>query len=132
VIGDWTARQITGQVFDHIRRVAFAVGWALDENISVDRFELVQPLAPLIRIVQKCDRASDLDLALVDQSFQASEVVFSKLAAQFNIVGQVRFLAATMLGVLGDVPAVAFSRRARSGNQGVNVRMMIKLLVPSV
>lgn len=103
-----------------------------DEHIPVDCLQRIEPLLSLARVIQELHAAAQLELALPQQSLEAAQVHFTELSAEFNIVYQVSLASATVLRMLGSQPTLAIERRTGSGDQCVQVRMMLKLLVSGV
>ena len=91
-----------------------------------------EPGLPLLRVVEELHLATDLELSLTEQSPQGFEVSVAKRTAQLPVISQIRFLAAAMLGMPGDLPALAVQSRTGPGDQGVKMRMMLQLLVSRV
>ena len=131
-IGDRAAGQVSRQILDHLCRMALAEGRPLDEHVPVNRFQFPEPGLPLLRVVEELHFATDLELSLAEQSPQGFEVSVAKRTPQLPVISQIRFLAAAMLGMPGDLPTLAVQSRTGPGDQGVKMRMMLQLLVSCV
>ena len=131
-IADWSAGQVACQILDDLAWLTLPVGWALNENVPVHRFEFLQPSLSLSGVVQEVDSATQLEFPLGQQAAKRPDVVLAEGLAQLHVVGQVRFLAASMLRMSRGLPAATVGCRSASGYQCVKVRVVLELLVPRV
>ena len=131
-IADWSAGQVACQILDDLAWLTLPVGWALNENVPVHRFEFLQPSLSLSGVVQEVDSATQLEFPLGQQAAKRPDVVLAEGLAQLHVVGQIGFLAASMLRMSRGLPAATVGCRSASGYQCVKVRMVLELLVPRV
>ncbi len=131
-VRDGAAGHVRRQVFQHVRRLAPAVGRPFHENVPIGSTEFVEPHFPLRRILQRLPLALQPQLATAYQSPEAVDEVLAKALSQLGVVYQERFPATRLSRVAAVDPLLAVERRPPAGNQGVNVRMVAQPLVPSV
>ncbi len=131
-VGDRTAGQVTCQVLHDLCGIAFALGWALDKNVPIGLLKFVEPLLSLADVFEKLNASTQLQLSFTKQLFQSTNVVTPKRSPKFDVVAQVRFAATSMFGMTSDFPLAAVDGWPRSGDQRVDVRVMLELLVSGV
>ena len=67
-VRDWAARQVTGQVFDHIGGITLPRWRAFDEHVPIDRCQFCLELLSELGVAQKFNTPTKLELAFLKHS----------------------------------------------------------------
>ena len=111
--------------------VALPLGGPFYKNIPVRSLELLAPSLEFSGVAELRELAVELQLALPRQPPQTKQVTLAKRTPKLSHVYQVR-LAIIGIGMLGRDPPITFQRGTSAGNDRMDVRMMLKLLVSGV
>ena len=132
-VRDRTAGQITSQILHDVARLRGRCRRRLDVRHPVDRFERLQPCRKRFPVSQVGPFRVQVQCLAAVQLLQTAEEPLAKLGAKNACVDQPVVVMFATGWRCGRRPlARCFQRRTAAGNDGVNVNVSIKLLIPCV
>jgi hypothetical protein len=106
-VGDGAARHVTGQILQHLLRVAFAPGRSLDEDIPFRLRNLGQPGLELLAVQQPVPVFFQTQLAGTRQPTKSVGEFLTEAPAQQDVIHQERLVAVSLRGMPAGNPTSA-------------------------